>query len=513
MEPQTGTSLSLWAATSEVPRFPQLHNDVEVDICIVGGGITGLTAAYLLANEGMEVTIIDDGTIGGGESGRTTAHLSCVLDDSFHEMEKSIGKDKLKLAIQSHIEAIDAIEQIIKNEKIDCDFKRVDGYLFFKAGEPADDLERERDAAVRAGVSVEVSPGSPLESFNAYPCLKFPNQAQFHILKYLTALGKSITKNGGRIFNRTQISSIEDETRVKLETKNHFTIKAKQAIICTNSPISDYFAIHTKQVPYRSYAIAFEIENNYVPDSLYWDNEDPYHYIRVHREDEKNFLIIGGEDHKTGTENNPEERFDNLVQWSKEHFEKIGKAAYKWSGQILEPHDGLAFIGKDPENEKHVYIATGYSGNGLTYGTIAGIMFRDMLSGKKNPWTELYDTERKSFLETPAFIKEGAATIQKYLEYITPAEVNDVKEIKPGEGAIMREGLDKLAVYRDENGRLHKLSAVCTHLKCIVHWNSVEKSWDCPCHGSRFNALGRVINGPALSDLEKYVPALTHSKS
>src|SRR5437867_5317149 len=285
MKPQTGTSLSLWAGTSDVPKFPQLNSDIDAEICIVGGGITGLTAGYLHAEEGRQVTIIDDGDIGSGESSRTSGHLSYVLDDSFRKMEKSHGKEKARMAVQSHVDAINTIERIVQSEKIDCGFSRVDGYLFFQPNEPADDLEKEHEAALNAGVNVEISPGSPLDFFNAYPCLKFPNQAEFHIIKYLAALAKVIVKKDGRIFSCTHIASIEDGSIVKLKTKNNHRIKARDALICTNTPVSDYIAIHTKQVPYRSYVIAFETKKDYVPAALYWDNEDPYHFIRVDRED------------------------------------------------------------------------------------------------------------------------------------------------------------------------------------------------------------------------------------
>ncbi|MBS1494848.1 MAG: FAD-dependent oxidoreductase [Bacteroidetes bacterium] len=494
---------SIWKSTVRTRDFTPVTSDISTEVCIIGGGITGLLTGYFLSKEGKQVVIIDDGKIGDGETCRTTAHITNVIDDRYYEIERIHGKENAKLAAESQTAAINAIEEIINHEKIDCDFKRVNGYLLFKPDEDADELQKEYEACVRAGLQIEIAETSPLESFN-YPCLKFPNQAEFHPLKFLNGLCEVILKYGGKIYTNSHAEGIEENDEgAKITLANKSVITAKNVVTATNSPISDYLAIHTKQAPYRTYVIGYTIPENYIAEGLYWDDADPYHYIRRYHDGEDEILIVGGEDHKTGQEDNPEERFQCLDEWAYQHFSQLKQMKYKWSGQVMEPVDGLSFIGKDPENEKHCYIATGDSGMGMTHAAYAGILLKDMICGYKNPWEELYNPKRKSLWSADEFIKEGVNVVAQFVDYITPGDESNVKDIKNGEGALIRDGLSKIAVYRDESGTLHKFSAVCPHLKCIVQWNSSEKSWDCPCHGSRFDKMGNVINGPALSNLEK----------
>jgi Rieske Fe-S protein len=234
-----------------------------------------------------------------------------------------------------------------------------------------------------------------------------------------------------------------------------------------------------------------------VPAALYWDTADPYHYVRLHGD----LLIAGGEDHKTGQEDDAYDRFAYLESWTRERF-PIGEVEYTWSGQVMEPVDGLAYIGRNPADKAHILVATGDSGQGMTHGTIAGILLTDLILGRPNPWGRLYDPSRKSLKSAAEYLKENVNVAKQYLDYVSPGEVGSVDEIRPGHGAVVRHGLTKLAVYRDEQGALHSRSAVCPHLGCIVHWNSLEGSWDCPCHGSRFGTDGRVLNGPAVTSLE-----------
>jgi glycine/D-amino acid oxidase-like deaminating enzyme/nitrite reductase/ring-hydroxylating ferredoxin subunit len=502
MRPESGTSLSIWAATADVPKFESLKRNIHTDVCIIGGGITGLTIGYLLSQAGTKVSIIDDGNIGGGETARTTAHISNVIDNGFMETERLHGEKNTRLVAQSQIEAINTIEKIIRKENIDCDFKRLDGFWFFQPNDPADLLEKQYDAAVRAGVNVEITVESPLKSFNRYPCLKFAGQAQFHILKYIAGLSKAIRRKNGHIFTHTHAGSIEDGNIVKIKTKSKHTINAKDVVVATNSPVSDYKAIHSKQIAIRTYVVGIKVPKNSIKEALYWDNDEPYHYIRLYKEKENDVLIIGGEDHITGHDKNPEKRLRVLESWAKEHFKNLGEVKYKWSGQVLEPFDGLSFIGKDPDNAKHVYIATGDNGMGITHGTFAGLILRDLILGKKNDWAKLYDPNRVTLKAAPKTLKEGAKRVAQYTTIISPGDLPDIKKIKKGGGVVLREKLEKIAVFKDEKGKVKKFSALCPHLKCVLQWNSFENSWDCPCHGSRFDAGGKVINGPAIGNMK-----------
>jgi nitrite reductase/ring-hydroxylating ferredoxin subunit len=286
-------------------------------------------------------------------------------------------------------------------------------------------------------------------------------------------------------------------------------VTARAVVVATNTPVNDRVAIHTKQAPYRTYVVGARVPRGSVPDILLWDTPDPYHYVRLQRGsrgeggDESggsDVLIVGGEDHKTGQANDADERFSRLEAWTRERFPQVESFVYRWSGQVMEPVDGMAFIGRNPLDSDNVYIATGDSGNGMTHGTIAGILLTDLIQGRENRWAELYDPSRKPLSLSAAkdFAEENLNVAVQYTDHVTPGEVSDESEIRAGEGAVIRRGLSKVACYRDESGALHERSAVCTHLGCVVQWNSGEKSWDCPCHGSRFHRTdGHVVNGPA----------------
>jgi Rieske Fe-S protein len=277
-------------------------------------------------------------------------------------------------------------------------------------------------------------------------------------------------------------------------------VSAGAVVVATNTPVNDRFAIHTKQAAYRTYVVAAAVPKGAVTKALYWDTPDPYHYVRLQDLGTEALLIVGGEDHKTGQADDADERFERLLDWTRERFPIAEDAAYRWSGQVLEPVDGLAFIGRNP-GERNTYIVTGDSGHGMTHGTIAGMLLTDLIQGRENEWASLYDPGRITPGAAPELAKENLNVAAQYSDYATPGDVDRAVEIEPGSGAIVREGLTKLAVYRDSQWQLHKLSAVCPHLGCIVDWNSREKTWDCPCHGSRFDPLGKVLNGPANRDL------------
>jgi glycine/D-amino acid oxidase-like deaminating enzyme/nitrite reductase/ring-hydroxylating ferredoxin subunit len=499
VQSESSNTVSLWVATADLSQPGSLKTNIKADVCIVGAGIAGLTAAYLLAREGRSVVVLDRANVGGGETSRTTAHLTFVIDDGFQEIERLHGLEKLRLHVQSHKAAVDRIEQLVREENIECDFTRLDGFLFAPDQEGTDYLQKELESAQRAGITdVKLLDRSSLP-FPTGPMLQFPGQAQFHILRYLNGLISALERYGGQIFAHTAVERIEDGAPTRVLTRSGTVVECAAAIIATNSPINDVVAIHSKQAPYRTYAIGAGVPKGSVPRALYWDTEDPYHYIRLHPEAEHDVLIVGGEDHKTG-QGDPKVSFQKLEQWMRDRFQEIVSLDYTWSGQVMEPADGIAFIGRNPLN-KNVYVATGDSGMGMTHGTIAGILLTDLIQGRHNPWADLYDPSRKTLRALPEYTKENLNVAAQYVEWVTGGEVELADQIRSGKAAILRSGATKVAAYRDPAGQLHTRSAVCTHLGCIVSWNSVEKSWDCPCHGSRFDGYGRVLNGPAVSDL------------
>ena len=519
MQSDSGKTRSNWMDVS-VAHFAPLSTHLQTDVCVVGAGIVGLTTAYLLARSGKRVVVLEDGEIGSGETGRTTAHLTCALDDRYFDLERLHGADGAQLAAESHAAAIDRVEAIANEANIDCDFIRVDGFLFLGDDDEPDVLHREWEAAQRAGLRDTVLIDHvPVASLSKGPCLKFPRQAQFHPLKYLNGLAQFIQQNGGHIYTHTHVSNIasdgnshahsndnvldEANSGARVETANGFQVHAGAVVLATNAPINDTLAISAKQTAYRTYVIGVEVLKGSLPNALFWDTIDPYHYIRLApHTDTHDLLIVGGEDHKTGQTDDESAHFDALVHWTREHLPMAGDVILRWSGQVLEPVDGLAYIGRSPVGSDNIYIATGDSGNGMTHGTIAGILITDLILGRENPWASLYEPNRLNLRATPQFIEEGLNIAAQLTDWVSPGQVDSVDDIPAGSGAILREGLKKRAVYRDAHNELHVFSAVCPHLGCIVAWNDAEKSFDCPCHGSRFDTHGNVVNGPANQGLK-----------
>jgi glycine/D-amino acid oxidase-like deaminating enzyme/nitrite reductase/ring-hydroxylating ferredoxin subunit len=488
---------SVWAATAALPEFSPLQENLHADVCIVGAGIAGLTTAYLLARAGKRVAVLDAGPVGGGMTQRTTAHITNMLDDRYFEVERLHGREGARLAADSHTAAIDRIETIVKQEHIACDFTRVDGFLFLAEGDERATLERELAAAHRAGLrSVELLERAPYTSFDTGPCLRFPNVAQFHPLKYLAGLAQAIEHEGGRIFTGSHVEMLEGGVPGVVHLGKH-VVTGDSILVATNVPINDRVAIHTKQAPYMSYVVGARVPPGSVPQVLSWDTGDPYHYLRLHDD----LLIVGGEDHKTGQASDTPQRYARLEAWARARFPMMGALEFAWSGQIMETQDYLAFIGRNPMDHDNVYVATGDSGMGITHGTIAGMLVSDLILGRNNPWAALYDPSRVTLLAAGDFARENSNVALQYTDWLTGGDVASAGEIPPGSGAILRRGLEKIAAYRDEQGRLHERLAACPHLGCVVHWNPAETTWDCPCHGSRFDPYGKVVNGPANRDL------------
>jgi len=516
-ENSSGKSVSSWMTTASMPTYAALQSDTSADVCVVGAGIAGLTTAYLLAKEGQSVVLLDDGPITGGQTQRTTAHLSNAIDDRYVEIERLHGQDKARLAAASHTAAIDLIESIVHDERIDCDFTRLDGYLFLGPEQKRELLDDELAAAQRAGVAGVEMAQLPRAGAASGPCLRFPRQGQFHPLKYLAGVAAACERLQVRIFTGVHVAKIEGGNPAVVTTAHGRRVTAHAVVVATNTPINDLVATHTKQSPYTTYVIGLLVPRDAVRTALYWDMVDPYHYVRVQPlsapqaegptegSTPRDLLIVGGEDHKTGQADDQGRRFAALEAWTREHFPTAEEVQYRWSGQVMETIDGLAFIGRNPLDSPNIYIATGDSGMGMTHGTIAGMLLTDLIRGRSNPWAELYDPSRKPLRALGEFVKENLNVMRQYADWLTSGDVASPDEIPRGSGAVMRRGVAKVAVYRDEQGTVHEMSAVCPHLGCIVHWNDVDKTWDCPCHGSRFSSLGTVVNGPAnrgLSDVK-----------
>lgn len=497
-------SLSLWQSKKPLLSFPILAKNTETDICIIGAGISGLTTAYILSSLGKSVVLIDDGPIAGGQTVRTTGHLTNVLDDRYFLLEDYFGIEGAKFASESHREAINFIENLVKQHSIDCDFETVNAYLFVPPGESLDVLKKELGAAHRAGlIDATMINRAPLSTFDTGPCLCFPKQAQFDVIPYLNSLCALIQKREVQIFSYTHASQIKKtkDSYVVITDHNH-SIKAKHVVLATNTPFNSRFFPHLKQAAYRTYVITWEIPKNSVEKAIFYDTANPYHYIRIaNHNKEHDLLIIGGEDHRTGEKADTESCYENLKKWTTQRFPMAEKVCYQWSGQVMEPVDCLAFIGK-VSDDSELYMITGDSGNGLTHGTLGAMLISDLILKRSNPWEKLYSPHRITLKATHDFVDENVNTAWQYREWMTKGDIESVSELKPNCAGILRKGLKKHACYRDKEGQLHEFSATCPHLGAIVNWNASEHCWECPAHGSRFDPYGKLLQGPANCNLK-----------
>lgn len=492
-------SRSFWMDTAELPRFPVLGRDERADVLVIGGGITGLSVAYELLRAGRAVTILDRGSL-GGMTARTTAHLGSAMDDGYDELIRRLGETAARDFYESQHHAINRMQQIVLEEEIDCDFARVEAYLFAASPDDVSMLEAEEKAARSIGFSGVRRVEPPLVYLGTGNALVFPQQARVDPLRYLNGLIRAIESMGGRIYCNTAVTETnESETEVTVTIFSGRQVTADYVVCATNSPITAPLTFHAKQAPYRTYVFAATVSGD-VPDALYWDTADPYHYVRLAADAQgKPALIVGGEDHKSGEASDMDERFARLEAWAREYF-PIGEVTHRWSGQVNEPVDDMPFIGLNPGDQR-IYLATGDSGQGITSGAVAGLLLTDLILGRENPWAKSYDPGRVTLAAAGTFLKEQAGVAKQLIGHLTPGERDSVEDLRIGEGAVVRDGLQKIAAYRDEDGALLLRSATCTHAGCIVQWNGFERCWDCPCHGSQFAPDGSVLTGPATEPL------------
>ena len=510
MQTPTQRTVATWFDdVTGMKTYPQPEAGLSANVCVIGAGISGLTAAYLLLKAGKSVVVLDERGVAAGETGRTSAHLTSANDDYFAEIEKMHGKDGARVAYESHDAAIREIERISLAEKIDCDFKWLDGYLFSIPNDKPDRLQKELDAAQRAGFTdSELLPSTALNGYVNGPAIRFGKQARFHPLKYMLGLAAAVEKMNGRIRVGKRVKEIKGaDDKIKSVTisfePGQADVKADALIVATNAPapIPDWVSIYTKQASYTSYMVGLRVPAGSVTDALYWDTEDPYHYARLipGKDGADDVLIVGGADHKVGQIPDKTDAFAQVEQWTRTHFPLAREVVTKWSGEVQEPTDGLGFIGVAPTKGENVYVITGDSGMGLTHGTLGAMLVTDLIMGQENPWQKTYDPSRAAL--TTERVTENANTAAQYVDLVTGGDVASIDDIPAGEGALIRQGLHKLAVYKASDGTFHKMSALCTHLKCVVQWNGTEDTWDCPCHGSRFDATGKVLMGPAVDNL------------
>ena len=501
------TSSSFWYEDAGQEKRPPLDADSSCDLVVVGSGIAGLSTAYEAARFGWKVVVIDRAdTIGGVMTARTTAHLATELDDYYHYLIKARGEGEARIYHQSQVAAVNRIEAICEDEGIAADFARLDGFLIPAEAAHMSDLEKEYEVCRKIGVDTEWSDLPPIAIPEGTRALRFPNQGRFHPLKYVRGLIAAIEGREGRIYGSTiYVDHREDDSGVVIQTEAGPRIRARAAVFATNSPVNDKVAIHTKQVPDRTYVIAGPVPSTSAPDALIWDTLDAYHYVRIQPlGGGKDLLIVGGEDHRTGKATDMEERLDHLEQWTRQRFPDFGDVRYRWSGQVMEPVDFMPFSGRNPGN-RNIYVHTGDSGQGMTNGVAGALNIAALLFEQKAHFAELFDPSRKPVAGTSVadFLTGRAEDVKNLSEHLTGGDVGSADDLKAGQGALVRRGTAKIAAFRREDGSLIERSATCTHIGCVVHWNPFEQCWDCPCHGSQFQPDGTVINAPAIRPLAK----------
>jgi hypothetical protein len=490
-------SRSLWMETPPLTLEP-LRGDARADVVVIGAGMAGLSTAYELAREGLSVCVLDRGRFGRGQSSRTTAHLSWEIDDYYQCLIRSRGRAEARQFFESQRAAVERIEAICAEAGIDCDFARVDA--FFVPARPGDVelLRRELAAAHEVGFTDAqwVEPGE--FSWLKDNAIRFPRQARFHPVKYLNGLVRALQAMGAKLFDMTPVTDVaEFEGLVRVRAQNGAVVSARKAVVATNTPIHLRMPVHTKQAPYRTYVIAAPVPKGSAPDALIWDTLDPdYHYVRLQPGETEDMLIVGGEDHRTGQASDAIERIRRLEAWARERNPQMGPVRYAWSGQVYEPYDYAPYIGRSP-NCPMIFLVTGDSGEGMTTGAAAGLILRDLVRGRDNPWCEVYHPNRNTGKRLGDYLREQAPVLKDMAEHLRRPEVNSVEQVEPGEGAVVPVKGRKMAVYRDVEGGLHVRSAVCPHAGCVIHWNSFENCWDCPCHGSQFSVDGEPLSGPA----------------
>lgn len=494
-------SRSVWMEVAP-PELQPLRGDEETDVLVIGAGIAGLSTAYELVSAGRRVTVVDRGRFGRGMTARTTAHLAFEIDDYFQELIKTHGRDHARLWYESQAAAVDRIEAICLAETLDCEFTRLDGFFVPAEDKDVDYLRKEVDAAREAGFADAewLESGAPV---TGGPAARFPRQGRFHPTKYLNGLVAALQKRGARLYQYTDITELEEANGwVTAKTGAGHMIRARQAVVATNTPFHLRVPVHTKQAPYRTYVVALSIPKGGAPDILLWDTIEPgYHYVRLQPGEQEDLLIVGGEDHKSGTEDDGEARIGRLEAWARERWPMAGQVRYRWSGQVFEPADYVSFVGRSPEHQE-VYLVTGDSGQGITNGVMSGLLLRDLMSETDSAWAPLYSPMRQMHRSLGEYVKENLEAAKHWVELVALPEGSSLDDIAPGQGALVRMHGKPVAAFRDDGGELHLRSAVCTHAGCTVHWNGFERCWDCPCHGSQFGVDGDVLNGPAAQPLK-----------
>ena len=496
------THRSYWVASTPETAYPALSSDLDVDVAVVGAGITGITAAVLLKRAGKMVALIEAGRIVHGATGSTTGKVTSGHGAVYAKLAKAFGEDGARLYAESNQAAIERIHELGPAAGIDCDFERRANYVFAERPEERKQLQDEAAVMEKLGLPASFVTETPLP-FEVAGAVRLENQAQFHPRKYLLGLAGTIPGDGSHVFEQTRATFVNRAEPAVVETPRG-NVRARDVVLATHLPFMDRGLLFAKTQPHRSYAVAAPIDPADAPDGMFINAGRPTRSLRTIRDGDRLLLQAGGQGHRPGTAGDEPERYDVLEAFLREHWPSAGALEYRWSTQDYMSADRVPYVGRLTRRSRHVHIATGYSKWGMTAGTVAAELIADSIVGRENRWAALYDAGRVS---PGKLLRETAANTGRFVGQRVPrSDRRRPEDLDAGEGAVMRLGGLKRAVYKDEAGTVHVLSPVCRHLWCYVEWNAAERSWDCPCHGSRYTGDGRLIQGPSVQDLRRVEP-------
>ena len=492
---------SYWIASTPATGYAPAPDELDADVAVLGGGIAGLNAAAALLDQGRTVVVVEAARILEGVTGNTTAKVTASHGQIYGHLEQKFGAEQARLYADSQQAAIEHVARVVETEGVDCDFVRTESYIYSEDPAETEALEKEVEAATRAGLPVSLVNDTPLP-YDVAAAIRYENQARFHPRKYLLHVAESIVRRGGTILEETVALDV-DEGDPCVVTTSRGVIRARDVVVATHIPFLDRGLFFARQFPMRDYVVAGRLDTPL--DGMYLSTESPTHSIRVTEDGDGLLLIVGGEGHTTGREEDGDRRYERLADWTRERF-GVTEVTHRWSTQDYTSLDRVPYVGRFHAGAKRLWVATAFGAWGMTNGVMSGLLLADLITGRENPWADLYDPARVGPPTTsvPKFVKENVA-VAKHLVggYLSPGDVGSADELAPGQAAVIRHGLTKHATYRDDDGTLHEVSARCTHLGCVVGWNAGERTWDCPCHGSRFDVDGNVLQGPAVKPLER----------
>jgi glycine/D-amino acid oxidase-like deaminating enzyme/nitrite reductase/ring-hydroxylating ferredoxin subunit len=493
---------SIWVATTPETNYPSLPRSIDAfDVAVIGGGIAGLTTALLLKREGFNVALVEAGRIATGATGYTTAKVTSLHGLTYAKLIDAHGKEKASMYAGAAQAGLERVARFVGEDGIDCNFERRPAYTYTLDGERVGDIDNEVRAATDLGLPASLTTKTELP-FEVNAAVRFDDQAQFHPRKYCLGLAGLIDGGGSQIFENTRAIDIDDEGPLIVVTE-HGLLTVDNVVLATHLPFHDPGGMFAKASPSRSYLLAIKVEGE-IPQGMYLSAGSPTRSLRRFDDADGSYLLVGGESHKVGQDENTNVRYARLEAWAREHF-NVRSVDYKWSAQDYMPADDVPYIGKLSPRSDRMFVATGFKKWGMTSGTAAGMILTDLIAGRENPWAEVFDSTRLDLGASAArLIKENINVAKRFVgDRLSALAAPPIESLKPGEGDIVKVGPEKVAAFRELGGTFRAVSPTCTHMGCVVAFNAAETTWDCPCHGSRFDLDGNVIEGPAVRNLAK----------